>query len=472
MRLADHGPAFRFGWHAGLVLAVALLLLFPAIWNGYPLIYFDSEDYVEISFTWQPIIYRIMTYGAFTWIAQPFGTLWAVVWAQALMMAWVLREAVWAFVGRWRCHVYAWVAVLLTALTGLPWVTSQVMADLFAGMAILGIAVLALGDALPVWRRLLLVPLVALAIAVHMSHVAVAAGLLIVLAATALAARWLRRMARPRLALPALAVALGIGAVPAVHWAATGEAFFSRSGQVLQLALLVQDGLAKKYLDEVCPGGAALRMCEHKDELPYTADEFLWGESPFDELGGWKAMHDEAGAIVRGAITLFPLDVAQAMLANTLRQLDLIAAGEDVVPMSWHFVRTQHTRYPEDFRAFRFAHQQRREGIDFTGINQVQVPILQAAQVTMLALAFFAWRRRDRVTVGLTTVVVMAMLGNAVVCGALSNPHDRYQSRIVWLALFTSAIGAVRLDQRFAGRRRDTQSETRAGTAAISQTSA
>ncbi|MEW5728361.1 MAG: hypothetical protein AB1918_11095, partial [Pseudomonadota bacterium] len=389
-----------------------------------------------------------------------------------LMMAWVLREAVWAFVGRWRCHVYVWLAVLLAAFTGLPWVTSQVMADMFAGMAVLGIAVLALGDALPVWRRALLVPLVALAIGVHMSHVAVAAGLMIVLAATALAARFHLRMARPRLLLPALAVALGIASVPATHWAATGEAYFSRSGQVLQLALFVQDGLAKKYLDEVCPGGGTLRMCEHKDELPYTADEFLWGESPFDDMGGWKAMHDEAGAIVKGAIAMFPADAARAMLDNTLRQLNLIAAGEDLVPMSWHFVRTQHTRYPDDFRAFRFAQQQRREGIDFSGINRLQVPILQAAQVAVLVLAFLAWRRRDRITVGLATVVVMALLGNAFVCGALSNPHDRYQSRMVWLALFTAAIGAVRLDQRFAGRRRDTQSDTAAGTAATSQTMA
>ncbi|MGE5475913.1 MAG: hypothetical protein ACM3Q1_04610, partial [Bacteroidales bacterium] len=76
------------GWRVLGTLLVAFGLLAPAFWNGYPLVYFDSEDYVEISFTWQPIIYRIMTYGAFVGIAKPFGTLWVVVWAQALMMAW------------------------------------------------------------------------------------------------------------------------------------------------------------------------------------------------------------------------------------------------------------------------------------------------------------------------------------------------------------------------------------------------
>lgn len=434
-------------------LLVAFMLLAPAFWNGYPLVYFDTEDYVELSFTWQPIIYRIMTYGAFASIAQPFGTLWIVVWAQALMMAWMLHEAVWSWIARWRPQVFLGLGVALSVFTGLPWVTSQVMADMFAGLAVLGMAVLAFGSAIPLWRRWLLMPMVALAICVHMSHVAVCMGLVLVLLGLWLGSKLSLRMPRPRIGLPVLAVMLGTAAVPSVHYLATGRAFFSESGQVLQLALFVQDGLAKKYLDEVCPQGAPLKMCAHKEELPYTADEFLWGDSPFDDMGGWKAMHDEAGIIVKGAIAMFPGDVARAMVNNTLTQLDLIGTGEDLVPMTWHFVRTQLKRYPGDFRAFRFARQQRREGISFDAINKVQVPVAQAAEIAMLGLLVVAWRRRDRISGGILIVVLLALLGNAFVCGALSNPHDRYQNRLVWLALMSAIICAVRLDQRFANRK-------------------
>ncbi|MGE5478112.1 MAG: hypothetical protein ACM3Q1_15770, partial [Bacteroidales bacterium] len=400
-----------------------------------------------------PIIYRIMTYGAFVGIAKPFGTLWVVVWAQALMMAWMLHEAVWAWIGRWRPYVFVGLGFALCLLTGLPWVVSQVMADMFAGLSVLGIAVLAFGSAIPLWRRMVLVPIVALSISVHMSHVAVALGLLLVLTALWLGGKLSLRMPRPRLGLAALAIMLGTASVPTVHYLATGRAFFTESGQVLQLALFVQDGLAKKYLDQVCPEGAPLKMCEHKEELPYTADEFLWGDSPFDEMGGWKAMHDEAGVIVKGAIAMFPADVARAMLNNTLTQMDLIAVGEDLVPMTWHFVRTQLKHYPHDFRAFRFARQQRRDSISFDAINKLQVPVAQAAEIAMLPLLFVAWRRRDRISGGILVVVLMALLGNAFVCGALSNPHDRYQNRMVWLALMSTIICAVRLDQRFANRK-------------------
>lgn len=463
---AHHGMPDLFhwrGWRVLSVLLVAVLLLSPALWNGYPLVYFDTEDYVEISFTWQPIIYRIMSYGAFVAIARPFETLWVVVWVQAFMMAWLLHEAVWAWVGRWRPQVYVAIGSLLALFTGLPWVVSQVMADMFAGMAILGIAVLAFGDTLPRWRRVILIPLTAIAISVHMSHIAVAVGLVLVLAGLWVGGRLSLRMPRPRLTMVALAVALGIATVPAIHLAATGRAFFTESGQVLQLALFVQDGLAKKYLDEVCPLEAELKLCAHKEELPWTADEFLWGETPFDDVGGWKAMHDEAGVIVRGAIRLFPMEVARAMVNNTIMQMDLIAAGEDLVPMSWHYVKTELKRYPRDFRAFRFAMQQRHDGISFEAINKLQVPLAQAAQIAVLGLLFFAWRRRDRIAVGVLVVVVTALIGNAFVCGALSNPHDRYQNRIVWLALFTSVIAAIRLDQRFTKRRRPVdEAESRA----------
>ena len=34
----------------------------------------------------------------------------------------------------------------------------------------------------------------------------------------------------------------------------------------------------------------------------------------------------------------------------------------------------------------------------------------------------------------LATTVALAILANAAVCGALSNPHDRYGARMVWLA--------------------------------------
>lgn len=433
------------------VALVSFLMLIPALWNDYPLIYFDTEDYVETSFTWHPILWRIMTYAVFCTLARPFEHLWILVIVQAVIVAWVLHEAVYAFLPRWRGRMYLALGFILAVLTALPIVTSEVLADVFAGLAILGIASLALGNPLPPKRRIVLMALTALSVGVHMSHVAVGCGLIIVLIVMALLSlRW-DIFPRPRLIAPILAVALGTVWVPTTNWLATGEFYITKAGHVLQMALFIQDGLVKQYLDVACPEGAKLKLCAHKEELPQTADEFLWGESPFEELGGWTAMHDEADAVIMGSIKRFPWQVAQAMANNTWTQLNLIADGEDMVPMSWHFVKTEIKRYPRDYRKFHYARQQRQQGIDFGPSSELHVPVAYGAEIACFGFLIVAWRRRDRVSLGLITVVLLAFLGNAFVCGALSNPHDRYQNRIVWLALFTSVISAARMDQKHFG---------------------
>ena len=37
-----------------------------------------------------------------------------------------------------------------------------------------------------------------------------------------------------------------------------------------------------------------------------------------------------------------------------------------------------------------------------------------------------------------------ALLGNAMICGVISGPHDRYGARLVWIATFTVLLAAAR----------------------------
>lgn len=41
---------------------------------------------------------------------------------------------------------------------------------------------------------------------------------------------------------------------------------------------------------------------------------------------------------------------------------------------------------------------------------------------------------------GLAATVLLALIANAFIAGGLSMPHDRYQSRIVWLAVLTPIL--------------------------------
>ena len=69
-----------------------------------------------------------------------------------------------------------------------------------------------------------------------------------------------------------------------------------------------------------------------------------------------------------------------------------------------------------------------------------------AALGIMLAAALWMRRRDDMLY--LPAFILAALLGNAFICGVLSNPHDRYQSRLMWtasLAAMLLAIGWLRL---------------------------
>ena len=78
---------------------------------------------------------------------------------------------------------------------------------------------------------------------------------------------------------------------------------------------------------------------------------------------------------------------------------------------------------------------QQHGGLDFTALNRVHVPVALLSFV-LLPLLLLAGRKRPELgpLTMLAATVLLALLVNAVVCGALSNPHNRYGARLIWLA--------------------------------------
>ena len=46
---------------------------------------------------------------------------------------------------------------------------------------------------------------------------------------------------------------------------------------------------------------------------------------------------------------------------------------------------------------------------------------------------------------GFAAAVLLALLANAAITGGLSGPHDRYQSRIMWLPPLVAVLGIASL---------------------------
>ncbi|MGH6767593.1 MAG: hypothetical protein ACRECO_01085, partial [Xanthobacteraceae bacterium] len=62
-------------------------------------------------------------------------------------------------------------------------------------------------------------------------------------------------------------------------------------------------------------------------------------------------------------------------------------------------------------------------------------PVTWASMLLLAGvLALALTRRRFTDLAPLAAIATLAILANAAICGALSNPNDRYGARIVWLA--------------------------------------
>lgn len=443
---------------ATAVAGAALLFALPALWNGFPLVFFDTVDYVRTSFTGEAPPYRTVPYGVFLAATHLGVSLWLPVAVQSLVLAYVLHEGLAVFAPVRPHLALVPTAALLVAFTGLPWYTSQIMPDAFVGVAALGTATLVFGRArLGPCRRLALAAAVAVATSLHTSHLFLLFGL----AASAAVLVPLARRAWPGVRLDWATSAVGsfaaLALVLATQWALAGRPTLGPPGSVFLLARLVQDGLAQRYLDDVCPPpgedagerqATGLKLCAVRHRLPAAANQFLWnphwgGDSPFLEVGGWEGMAEEAAEIVVGSLRAYPLAHAAAALKNTGLQLVKVRVGDGLEPMDW-LLGDDIARYlPADAAAFGRARQQ--TGIEFGLLNGVQVPVLLGSMAGAAFLLAVGWRRRDPRSAGLAAAVLLALLGNAFICGVFSNPIHRYQSRIAWIAVFAVAVGAARL---------------------------
>ena len=76
-------------------------------------------------------------------------------------------------------------------------------------------------------------------------------------------------------------------------------------GYGVAFARMLQDGIVARYLRDHCPQ-QKLKLCPYRDQLPATADQFLWGNSMFNTLGRFQGLNDEMSFIVLHSLAEYP----------------------------------------------------------------------------------------------------------------------------------------------------------------------
>ena len=429
------------------LVAVTALLLWPALWNGAPLFYYDSVDYLEMPFTGTLPVFRTAPYGWFQWSARLTASLWPPLILQALMTTTMMWLSVRSFVGTLSPFLFLAGCALLCLITGWPWYVSQIMADSVTGAVLFAAVAMLCGSRLPALSRWTLIGLTAIGISFHLSHLAVVCGLLVSGALALLVMRFTRKALDIRLGDLAITIVLAMTIAVTANFAATGRVFLFRDPANLRLALFIETGLVQRYLDDVCPGNdKASLLCPYRARMPTTANAYLWNTfGPFHEMGGWQseAHKQEAKVIIREILHRYPADTLFRHGRAAIVQFGLVETGDGIRPMHWHLEKPIGRLYPHSLAAFLAAHQQR--GIDFQPYAKRDTLLYWVTMLAMVVLAFARWRAGSRWPTAAALFVFLALAGNAVVCGALSNPNHRYQGRIAFLPLLLVMLSGADL---------------------------
>jgi hypothetical protein len=424
---------------AAFLLSV-LILLAPAIWNGFPILFYDSGDYFVRIIDGALNNGRSIVYGAFLYgLRNP--NLWPVAILQCTVTAWtiylVLRTH--GLKGRFAALPLALVGVtaILSVSTALAWVAGMMMPDLFAALGVLGLYLLLLKrESLGRYERYGLVALIAFSAAAHNATLAVIAALF---GAAVLLHLWCRnQIAHAGLKQAILAIVLAIALVPTTGLFAVGNFAWTPGGAGFIFSRLVQDGIAQRYLADNCPD-PKLKLCEVRHALPDKADDFLWHQGdrgPFAHIGGFQGGSDEMKRIAIDSLFQYPLMHLHAAIGTTLEQLVSVRTGDQIVADQGYTYGILHDNEPQMRPAIETS-MQRRGKLEtlFPALNKIHEPVTLAAMAFLPLLLLLAWRRGEmRDTDKLAAAVILALLANAFVTGVLSNPHDRYGARIGWTA--------------------------------------
>ncbi len=427
-------------WVWVAALTIPLLLIAPAIWNGYPLLQWDTGGYLARWYEGYLVPSRSTVFGLYLYFGEG-SHFWINLGIQALATLWILQLVLRVF-GMARPSRLAIVSAVLMLTTALPWLASMLLTDIFAGLAVLSLFVLVLhGDKISTAEKILLFAFTAFAGATHSATLAVLLGLC---CCGWIARPWLRaRMALAGMVHGSLTIVAAAAMLLAANFALSGQLAWTPGGSGVAFGRMLQDGIVTQYLRDHC-STQRLKLCPYRNQLPPTADDFLWGNSMFNTLGRFQGMNDEMGFIALHALADYPAWQAEAAIVATAQQLTDVATGEGTTVWIPHTYGIIERYMPAQLAAVRAARQQHQE-LDFNAINRIHVPVALGSMLLVVAIIGAAIRRRriDDLTM-LAATAGLALLGNAVVCGVISGPHDRYGARMVWIATLVALIAAFR----------------------------
>jgi hypothetical protein len=482
----------------GVVLAGALLILAVVAVNGHPTVFTDTDDYyalgkelvTDIGFGPPPpelsdadvaqakidkhmgltqMASRSAIYSLFLYVTESAGTLWLVALAQASAVSWLFmllwRAALPA--ERWRTGLVAIAVVSL--VSPLPFFAAFAMPDIFAGVVVVAATLLIVySDRLGGWERWTVGALLTVALSVHTSHILFMVPLLGV---GGLLLIWLpagRRAAAGRLVSVGIAILVALGANSAYGALIRYQTGEPLRNQPFLTARLLADGPGRAYLRHACERGNVYTLCGFKAKPLNNSEDVLWSDLPRNgvfmrsDYATRVHLEEQEPRFVLSTLAYAPGAQLVASLRNWGQQLALIFVEDPIRNPVFYLTDPywKQTNLPPIIARVADCgprHRSCPSRLTMAESRSWHGAWLIAATAALVLAAWVVRRRAimasgaagdDRRLLAVAVMFAAGVILNAAVCGILSGPFPRYQSRIVWLVPAGAALLTARLRQR------------------------
>jgi hypothetical protein len=418
------------------LLFTTFLLGYVAFWNGYPLVTSDTGSYLNSAFTgWlmrdRPIMYSKWLYG--TSIFQ--FSLWLPILAQCALLSVLLWRLfrIWLPISSSKtANQLPFLAILLLVVfTDVSWFASQLMPDIFTGMALLATLLFLYDD--KKWR-VVYAGVLLLSLMMHNSNL-----LTFLLFSLAFLAIHLRSEPFRKAAFQLLGVAaLGFLGTMMMNWSGGKGMTLSEGTPVFLVGKFCENGILKKYLDE-SPNAASTNLFTYRDQLPNVAWDFIWNEdSPFHKTGGWEANQAEYRQISREILSsprYYPQLVWKSMI-HTVRQLTYTQVGDGLnahgVGSNPYWKIQQY--FPYELQEY-VASRQNTNQLPFASANSRYLWFILGT--SLLFFAVMGWDKNINPVWALLAkpyaLCICFIVINAFVCANLANVLGRLNARLIWI---------------------------------------
>ncbi|HTA83773.1 MAG TPA: hypothetical protein VK783_12585 [Bacteroidia bacterium] len=435
----------------GLILAGAIILCYAGFYNNFPLVYSDTADYLGGAFGHYIPFDRPVFYGLFMKYVSLKSSLWLVIFAQGVLMSYLLFETFGMFYsGNKRNFCFIVSLAVLTACTGISQNTSILLPDIFSPIGILCFINLLLNNKLNMLRRIVIACVLILCVLVHFSNMLVLFSLAALVAVYAIYKHFKKKqiaIKRNRLVLCFALVSSVFLLAPIGNYMFGKKFIMSEGAHVFIMNHLVETGILDEYLNNECGKTTNCRMCQFKGKVDTN---FIWsGNGAFAQMGGWEGSRDEFDRIIWDVVTTpkYELMLLQRCSEYTFIQYFMFSVPANT---NWGVPPYMKNNYKLQGRDF-CASLQSANKLDYSTSNHIQMILVLISMAFLLFIVLTPlWFNQLSTELKWFAILILVFsFLNAAICANFSTLNERFQNRIIWLIPLTTFFIAEQLISKY-----------------------